>query len=102
MPSFSSHPVTGTLTNVSGTNVNEAYIWIYNKTKDEMHSGWDSGFTQLVTNSSGEYSGNLGSFTGGWDDADEIFTVLFKTKLSIFEIMLDEDEKFTVLFKSMS
>ena len=73
MPNFSSHPVIGTLTDVNAVVVNGAYIWIYNKTKDEMHSGWDSGFTQLVTNSSGEYSGNLGSFTGGWDDADEIF-----------------------------
>lgn len=70
---FTSHPVIGTLTNVSGSVVNGAYIWLYNKTKDEMHSGWDSGFTALITNSSGEYSGNLGSFTGGWDDNDEIF-----------------------------
>lgn len=48
-------------------------LWVYNKTRDEMHNYNDSGFDTLETNSNGEWMVNLANFTSGWVTGDEIW-----------------------------
>ena len=54
------------------TVLNNVVVTVRNKDTGESHNGNESGFTDLKTNSSGEYSTNLASFTTASSNADII------------------------------
>ena len=54
-------------TALEGINVS-----VTNVTTGESHNGSDAGFESLLTNSAGEYSVNLGSYTNTYSDGDSI------------------------------
>lgn len=54
------------------TAVADVTVTVTNSSTGESHNGNESGFDDLVTNSSGEYSTNLGNFTTDYTDGDRI------------------------------
>ena len=58
--------------NDGSTAIENVVVIVKNETNGESHNGNDSGFEDLITNSQGEYSTNLGSFTNGWNIGDDI------------------------------
>lgn len=48
-------------------------VFIYNKTKDEIKSGYDNGNEDLKTDASSEFQGNLGNFPTQWSESDDIW-----------------------------
>lgn len=58
---------------ISGLAIEGARVFIYNKNLDETKSSNDEKFTELLTNSNGEYQCNLGNFDGSWSDGDVIW-----------------------------
>ena len=51
----------------------DVVVFLYNKTKDEIVSGYDAGNSDLITDASGDYQGNLGNLTTQWEVDDIIF-----------------------------
>jgi hypothetical protein len=64
--------VEGIVSNSDGTVLENVNVTVNNTTKGESHTYGDSGFNDLKTNSSGEWSANLGSFDNGWILGDNI------------------------------
>jgi hypothetical protein len=48
-------------------------VFIYNKTKDELKSGYDVGNEDLITDGGGQFQGNLGNFPTQWEVGDDIW-----------------------------
>jgi len=70
-----SYPVSGVVTDQAGANLEGARVTVYNKTKDQwlresVHGG--------TTNSSGQYTIDLGNQITQWEDNDVIFLVFYE------------------------
>jgi len=64
----------GTVVDTDGSTILVGVdVFVFNKTKNESHGFFDSGFEDLRTNSEGEWQVNLGSFTDGWDENDIVY-----------------------------
>lgn len=48
-------------------------VFVYNKTKDEIHHSSDAGFEDLKTNAQGEYQVNLASYAQEYSNGDVIY-----------------------------
>src|SRR3990167_10146245 len=74
------YSISGTVLNVTGTTLQgSASLTAKNTITGESHSSNDSGFSQLLTNSSGEWAVNLGSFTNESSTGDIIQITAVKT-----------------------
>ena len=71
MPS-TSNIMEGVVTDSDGNVLANIDVTLNNSTKGESHVPSDDGFADLQTNAQGEWSGNLGSFTDGWDVSDNV------------------------------
>jgi len=71
MPS-TSNICEGIVSNSDGVVIENVDVTINNTSLGESHSSGDSGFSALKTNSAGEWSANLGNFTGDWTLGDNI------------------------------
>lgn len=70
---FSPYIIAGHCYQSDGSTVQAgAVVFVYNKTKDEIHHGNDPLFPDLITNSNGEYLVNLANYTTGWTEGDEV------------------------------
>lgn len=67
------YTIAGIVYSSDGTTVLESVnVQVTNVTTGESHTGSDSGYENLISNSSGEFQVNLGSFTSGYSNADSI------------------------------
>lgn len=74
------YSISGTVLDVTGATLQgSASLTAKNTTTGESHSSSDSGFSQLLTNSSGEWAVNLGSFTSDASTGDVIRITAVKT-----------------------
>lgn len=73
------HVLAGHCRQSDGTTAQEnAVVYVYNKTLDEEHNGFDTTkFVELKTNAQGEWQVNLANFTGDWSVGDIIWISAF-------------------------
>jgi len=69
--------VAGKVYDEDSNPIQGAVVYVYNKTLDEVRSGYDEKFTELTTNSAGEYQCNLANFDGEWNNDDEMWVSAF-------------------------
>jgi len=69
--------IAGYIKNEDAVAVENAVVYVYNKTKSEIHNGCESTFMELRTNVAGEFQCDLANFTNGWTSGDEMHITAF-------------------------